>query len=252
MDTLGRYLNDRTDRPLISTQTSLERFNPAQLFRAPSYYPDLPSPVPSDGSTRTPSTARTAISSDTRSHPSTSSRHTSIGTIPTGISSLRGYAGTMDFGELIGLPCPFAIVGCKVSFHSDQSEHWYQHSLSHFGEHRPPKHALCVFCDTPFNDDDPYACWRRRMAHTAGHHRADEQYEKPDFSLLRYMWEKKLLRDEDYKSAIAITEKPNLEGLIMSSNDLPQPQKRYNREDDGIQHDLRKERRQRNGKSSNI
>jgi len=243
----SRPQDDYSGRLLNLTQTSLAALNLAQPSSTPPYFQETLGAVPSNGSTRTPSTARTASSSHTRSRLSNSSRNTSIGTSPTEII-LPGYSAEMEFGDLVGLPCPFSIVGCKVGFRSDQFELWHTHSLSHFGKHRPPKHALCVFCDTSFDDDDPHACWNRRMMHTAGHHRVGEQYEKPDFSLLRYMSEKKLLRDEDYEFAKTFTERPDLPGLIRSSDDLPK--ERYRRETDGIQHDLGKERRQLKGKAS--
>jgi len=114
------------------------------------------------------------------------------------------------------LQCDFAMLNCSATFPAEETGNWIAHSLSHFealGVCPPPK-SVCTFCDeipkATFEYSDPYAAWRCRLLHIKEEHLAEQdRYEdmRPDYFLLEYMKEKKLLKEEDFVDNMKYTER---------------------------------------------
>lgn len=116
------------------------------------------------------------------------------------------------------LDCEFAaMLNCKATFSAEEYDRWVAHSLSHFSAQSvpPPSKSVCTFCDeipeTIFeNALNPYASWRDRLFHMKEEHFAKgDQYEdmRPDFFLVVYMKETKLLKEEDFDQMMKYTER---------------------------------------------
>lgn len=133
------------------------------------------------------------------------------------VDDLIGDVATMSMGgNNHRLPCLLKyIAGCPVSFQESERESWYLHSLSHYGEAGPPTHAMCIFCHTIFNSNDPFTCWSKRMDHIADHFEMNRTIEKsrPDFRVIEDMFNKGCISEEDYKHCFAYSERPPCDGL---------------------------------------
>lgn len=106
------------------------------------------------------------------------------------------------------LECPFKFLRCTCEFAIDKVDDWYRHSLSHFqiGGRRPrnvhpPTSNHCPFCDETFDDADGGRCWRKRLNHVGWHHHAGHTlaHARPDFSLVEYLWQERIIDREDYR-----------------------------------------------------
>jgi hypothetical protein len=113
--------------------------------------------------------------------------------------------------------CPFEFVGCELSFHPTQIDAYISHTITHFFDHRPPPKTICIFCPQIFeNPNDRVANWRERMRHIADHYRRLERFEHsgPDFFVIEYMRQKRIISGDDYKWATRHTERHDCDGLV--------------------------------------
>jgi hypothetical protein len=114
------------------------------------------------------------------------------------------------------LPCILdGIMVCSASFRPSEFESWYEHSLSHYEDSSPPNHALCIFCHTVFDSIPPSTCWRDRMRHIANHFKSGctMKRSRPDFRVIKDMWQKGLISERTYEKLFQHTEKPPCDGL---------------------------------------
>lgn len=143
-------------------------------------------------------------------------------------------------------PCEFGTLGCQVSFDPPEKEHWISHAITHFNTFSPPRKAVCIFCDDIFRiQTDARSMWRERLMHIASHYENLEQHgtSRPDYFLLDYLKDTKLLSIEDYKYAIQFSERPQVDGLVKyghKTTEMKMKEERSGHEP----HDLEKEKRQ--------
>ncbi|KAI9770802.1 MAG: hypothetical protein M1840_003052 [Geoglossum simile] len=85
--------------------------------------------------------------------------------------------------------CPFLFLECEELFYN--ADLWISHAETHFGNHPPPTHAICCFCDRIFDDENPNVCWGNRMNHVAGHYMRGDSLRRclPDHALSRYYYQ---------------------------------------------------------------
>lgn len=99
--------------------------------------------------------------------------------------------------------CPFNFLQCYRSFR-DQSE-WFEHSLTHFGKVGPPSLNKCPFCERhygQFTSSIPLESWTVRMMFVSSHLRQGARVgtARPDFVLIKYLWENNLMTREQYRN----------------------------------------------------
>lgn len=115
------------------------------------------------------------------------------------------------------LPCLFRYIipDCQhINF--DDSESWSEHVIEHFGRSGPPPHALCIFCNTSFKDDDAVACWNEYLEHVNDHFESGTNMElRPDFEVLEYLRHNGIISEDDYAVFCRDgSERPKVSGLI--------------------------------------
>ncbi|KAF9639690.1 hypothetical protein BFW01_g11496 [Lasiodiplodia theobromae] len=95
--------------------------------------------------------------------------------------------------------CTFNFLGCR--FMTPDEADWRLHNLSHFHGNVPPRSVACPLCDFGFDADDGRTAWEARMSHLAAHVRMGETLatSRPDFKLFRYLWQKRIIDDAEYK-----------------------------------------------------
>ncbi|KKY22465.1 hypothetical protein UCDDS831_g03630 [Diplodia seriata] len=95
--------------------------------------------------------------------------------------------------------CTFNFLGCR--FWTPDEADWRLHNLSHFHGNAPPRSVTCPLCDWGFEGTDGGAAWEARMSHLAAHVRmgATLATSRPDFKLFRYLWQKRIIDDAEYK-----------------------------------------------------
>lgn len=107
--------------------------------------------------------------------------------------------------------CPFYFLDCFLSFR-DESE-WFEHSLTHFGKVGPPSLNECPFCERHygrFTSSIPMESWRVRMMFVSLHVRQGARVgtARPDFCLITYLWENKLMNEAQYRNLVCRSEGP--------------------------------------------
>jgi hypothetical protein len=143
--------------------------------------------------------------------------------------------------------CSFGFTDCRLSFHPMRINDWISHEASHFLQHRPPPKTCCTFCDLVFeNYTDPKLSWRQRMDHIAVHFQRLEgpDHPRPDFFVIEYMFEKRLLSAGEYKSLTRYTERPRCDGLVDIGYKTPEMKRKHEKSREQ-RYDLEKEDRQR-------
>ncbi|KAK8199481.1 uncharacterized protein BKA78DRAFT_8318 [Phyllosticta capitalensis] len=103
--------------------------------------------------------------------------------------------------------CAFEFMGCPYVVTQSNEREWKKHVLSHFLNHKPPRHVACPFpgCDWGWEDEDDSRSWDIRMNHVAAHHRAGQRLERSpearnfDSNLIRYLWQKRIISDAEYE-----------------------------------------------------
>ncbi|KAG0646194.1 hypothetical protein D0Z07_8331 [Hyphodiscus hymeniophilus] len=122
-----------------------------------------------------------------------------------------------------------------MRFHPSQFEEWVSHSVSHLGNSLPQK-AICTFCDDTDgvfeSNGDTLLNWRERMLHIRSHLQDLEPFEhiRPDYWVIKHMWENRLISREDFEHALKGTERPPCENLYPL--DYERPEARLQKERD--------------------
>lgn len=96
--------------------------------------------------------------------------------------------------------CVFWFLNC--AYLSRDREEWQTHCLSHFHCEEPPRSVLCPLCDWEVSCERGFEAWECKMRHLADHHFAFGQglaASRPDFHLFQYLWQRRLIGDEDLK-----------------------------------------------------
>lgn len=100
------------------------------------------------------------------------------------------------------LPCPFNFLRCSEKFVGN-SEDWYAHSREHFngpdGLVPPPQANQCCFCDAEFQAESGWRSWELRMEHVLFHYEHGHRVNRPDFSLVQYLWETHVIDQNTYR-----------------------------------------------------
>ncbi|KAL9596164.1 MAG: hypothetical protein Q9219_005984 [cf. Caloplaca sp. 3 TL-2023] len=99
------------------------------------------------------------------------------------------------------LECPFNLLFCDECFADSNYREWILHSLTHFHGVEPPRLNKCCFCERTFASEDGIRSWHERMDHVFLHHRLGHSLScaRPDFQLYRYLWNKRVISDADYR-----------------------------------------------------
>ncbi|KAI9738442.1 MAG: hypothetical protein M1818_005339 [Claussenomyces sp. TS43310] len=217
---LQRYLEDSEGPRMLGQQTtSLNRISEASGYqsgshvaaRAVAWAPLTSYDTISTRSSSSPSQSSAVFSSNktTSSRSSASSAAHSIAWNP-GQTLDEQTLARMSIQEPY-LPCLLAeISGCNIDFDINNFEDWQAHNLSHFEEHGPPKSTMCIFCDSVFEDNSRRQSWKKCMSHIAEHFEEGAIIERsrPDFGVIKRLYEKKLLSREDYEHALGGSERP--------------------------------------------
>ncbi|OBT85272.1 hypothetical protein VE02_06529 [Pseudogymnoascus sp. 03VT05] len=121
----------------------------------------------------------------------------------------------MSFDD--NLPCLFRYIipDCQ-HMNFDDSESWSEHVIEHFGPSGPPPHALCVFCNTSFKNDNAMTCWNEYLEHVKDHFESGTNMElRPDFEVLEYLRDEGIITEDDYAVFCRDgSERPKVSGLI--------------------------------------
>lgn len=104
--------------------------------------------------------------------------------------------------------CLFHVLNCHETF--TNPEEWKTHVLSHFQGHEPPSTARCPFCLSTFPTATPHVytytrTWDALLAHIdIAHYRHDHALSltntRPDFELLRYLYNRRIIGEEQLKA----------------------------------------------------
>ncbi|KAJ9141972.1 hypothetical protein NKR23_g7571 [Pleurostoma richardsiae] len=114
------------------------------------------------------------------------------------------------------LPCEFHYLKrCNVRFSAEDVERWIEHIAGHM-HHRFPEHTMCWFCDDfefPASEflGDTRDAFSKRMCHIRDH--LVEEGRKvtdirPDFPLLKHLYEQGIVTEEEYQYYTSFTENP--------------------------------------------
>jgi hypothetical protein len=116
------------------------------------------------------------------------------------------------------LECPFNLLFCLETF--SKMEDWVKHSMTHFREIGPPDFNQCCFCDAKFDSSTAIFSWAKRMEHVAYHHQYGCRLAaaRPDFELYTYLWNKRLITDDEYRDL-----KGNNEDRARAARAYPSP-----------------------------
>jgi hypothetical protein len=101
------------------------------------------------------------------------------------------------------LLCPFQILDCEKVF--ADIVHFKMHVFSHFKGNTLPPTASCFLCDRKFSqrpEDDPARAWNDMLSHMVhAHYRRGQQLAtvRADFSLMRWMYSRRLISEHQFK-----------------------------------------------------
>lgn len=231
-----------SSRPSSTSQRIASQYNNT------SHLPSVP--------TRTNSTASTASTASGYSASTVPSRSYSISSSISSSSSRdsvdvqQGPLPPNTYGYT--LPCLFSFIECGLEFHPLEVDAWIAHSASHFGSEAPPSQTVCAFCDGDNGRFETIArerprrwAWRERMLHIRTHLVNLEPPEsmRPDFFVIQYMWDKRLITQKDYTDLMSYTERPGCSDTLPLGSKIPKmimDEERSTRQP----HDLERERRQ--------
>lgn len=137
-----------------------------------------------------------------------------------------GAAVARPVQRVIVYECPFLFLQCEEYFYN--AEAWRSHAETHFGNHPPPTHAICCFCDMVFDNENPNICWGHRMNHVAAHHMRGDSLRRcqPDYALMRYIYSIGLNRRPECNPAGAFSQASSVFGpgeLIYGNQQPVQP-----------------------------
>lgn len=107
------------------------------------------------------------------------------------------------YQEDADLLCPFQILDCDQVF--ADIIHFKTHVFSHFRGHELPIFAPCFLCDNKYvqrPEDDPAFAWNSMLSHMVhDHFRKGQQFAtlRADFSLMRWMYSRRIISDHQFK-----------------------------------------------------
>ncbi|KIX05459.1 uncharacterized protein Z518_06331 [Rhinocladiella mackenziei CBS 650.93] len=107
------------------------------------------------------------------------------------------------YQEDADLLCPFQILDCDQVF--ADIIHFKMHVFSHFRGHELPTFATCFLCDNKYvqrPEDDPALAWNNMLSHMVHEHfRKGQQLAtvRTDFSLMRWMYDRRIINDHQFK-----------------------------------------------------
>lgn len=117
--------------------------------------------------------------------------------------------------NIFSIPCIFQdILACQhINF--DDPDSWSKHVIGHFGPGGPPPHALCIFCDKSFENENAVTCWNVYLDHINEHFRDGRALDRrPDFRVLEYLRDKRMITEDGYDFFCRGSERPKVPGLI--------------------------------------
>ena len=129
------------------------------------------------------------------------------------------------------LLCPFQILDCDQVF--ADIVHFKMHVFSHFRGHELPTSATCFLCDNKFYnrpEDDAAFSWNTMLSHMVHEHfRKGQQLAtvRTDFSLMKWMYSRRLISDAQFKRTQLLPVQTVLPGGVnrrrpaVSVTDLP-------------------------------
>lgn len=227
---IDRFLDESTRKPLLYIDVPAPLFTSSSQYRSPTEY-------------QSPQSASSVTTS--RRSSTTSDAASQISSAPTSATSIiRPSIGAME--PAYWLQCTFHELDCKLLFHPGDSASWYQHCMSHWNGHHPPRECICIFCDKQFRGSTG---WQKRMSHIAAHlaEGCKVEHGRPDFATYRYMCEKGLLNESDYAYLTRYSECPGKNLGLLPSN--YQSEKAHASLNDVVFYNQRKEDRERKGRS---
>lgn len=127
--------------------------------------------------------------------------------------------------------CEFSVLfNCNVTFRLDDAQSWIYHHIAHLGGgDRYPAKSTCWFCDdvrfTASRPVDTYTKFWERMEHIHSHIMHDDRLTsrdvRPDFYVLKHLYETGLISEETYHYAMNYEELPRSLRLPESSAAAP-------------------------------
>ncbi|KAF7953020.1 hypothetical protein EAE96_006242 [Botrytis aclada] len=242
---INRYLND-SENPFAGLLSSTNRL--PQQFASEAYDASTCSTISQDSeSTLSPYSENdeSVFSMQSRESYTTATSQQSIQSNPVAGWNLPIPQISQINNTTIVLPCEFISINCEIRFGPDDFDNWLAHSLSHFGNLPPPPKCFCLFCDREFEDpNDSSSNWWDRMMHSRDHFLDGKTNIRPDFSVIEYMRENRLMDEADYTLAGKYTERPAVPSLVRKGFETPESKLKRERESK-ILRDLQKEDRQR-------
>jgi len=136
------------------------------------------------------------------------------------------------YQEDADLLCPFQILDCDQVF--ADVVHFKMHVFSHFRGHELPVFATCFLCDNRWvqrPEDDPALAWNNMLSHMVHEHfRKGQQLAtvRTDFSLMRWMYNKRIINDQQFKRTqmvpvpIVLPGPLNLRRRVIDVSEVPQ------------------------------
>ena len=111
--------------------------------------------------------------------------------------------------------CEFSeLMHCAARFRGDDEAGWIQHHQSHLRDEYPAQ-VVCWFCDpVPFvarSTAERRANFEERMLHIRSHIIVDYKHRhhmRPDFRMIRHLYERGLLDESVYRRAMRASELP--------------------------------------------
>ncbi|KAK4242082.1 hypothetical protein C8A03DRAFT_11636 [Achaetomium macrosporum] len=152
--------------------------------------------------------------------------------------------------------CEFSgLMGCQTIFGLDDEAGWIEHHAAHLNDLFPQR-LMCWFCDdVKFVAEKPadgLANFVQRMQHIRGHiwddHSLTSERTRPDFHIIKHLYDNGLLSEERYNWAMAYDESPY---QLPGSHSHPSPAQRPKKTtiiERGQPHDLQKEKREQRRK----
>ncbi|KAB2102197.1 hypothetical protein AG0111_0g9486 [Alternaria gaisen] len=127
------------------------------------------------------------------------------------VRRLQGYPPLDDVNGILVIPegehrppiyeCSFWFLNC--SYVSRDAEEWKTQCENHFCGEEPPRTVQCPLCDEfQYTFEDGWTACNHRMEHMESFHLNSGQIlrsSRPDFHLFEYLWQKRLIDDQDSK-----------------------------------------------------
>lgn len=211
-------IHDWLDSPTRDISARLALFSPPTPAEGPASPTSQHSHPPRSSVKSTSSMARTCLhqpsnaSSNyppsllfTEATPTESSVSTGLASRFEGVPLLEEVDGVLERPRtqtrLPAFECSFWFLSC--SYISYDQEEWTTHCLSHFRGEEPPRTVQCPLCsEFKCTADNGWDAWQLRLEHVAYHQLLGHtltRTSRPEFDLFRYLWQKRLIDDQDLK-----------------------------------------------------